>query len=128
MGAYHSLLPTRLGLQQLQNLAFLITDHGLSPAPVHDDGSRERVSILIDLPERIALARRALDEVPRDPATEVLKDTLQLVRRGRRLCDLELERVARHRLVLCRVVRGLVLRGGLRGLRGRLLEEVLNPD
>ena len=54
--------------------------------------------------------------------TDILPDAPDLIARGRALGDVQLE-LGALQPVLRRVVRGLVLGGGLGGLRGKLLEE-----
>ena len=88
--------------QELQNFTLFIPNDRSSLTPIHHNRPDEQASILLNLSQRITLARRPLDQVPSLAIPDVFEDTLQLIRRGICLGYLEVERFIA--LVLCRVV------------------------
>jgi hypothetical protein len=100
----------------------------LALIPVHNQRPFECVPIGLQSPQGVRLILGTLnDPAHRTRSTQVLQDVLELVGRGRCLCDIELELCALG-LVLGVVAASLVFGGSCGGLRVCLLEDGVCAD
>lgn len=100
----------------------MVSNHSSSIDPVHNDRSLKRFTILRKLSQCITRGSRAFYQL-RCPPT-IVKDALQLVRRGRRLCNLELEWIPSYIFTLFAMVRSLIFGCSCRGIRRGLFKDI----